>query len=368
MAYNKTKIFQNMGKSIARFNKLDTAIDDLETIMGEHMALLDDDEDEREFEHNVHTSHEADKSGLEDSKANVISDLTLYMNGGLAVDLAVINPTAANVLDALEDAMYLVGDSVLKNLIPPDSNPSDSGIDVRMDIDNAGTGYGFLDVFHEQQRHADVNFEAECYDISGGAGSELWRIKNDDEDVADGATGTFLQSQKYGLEFKIFHQTTILEAGDNNNQLANWVINGAVKTTGDEESTGSLAKGNTDFYGLLYVKLFSTGGVNRTVELYKDAARTTELVASGSRDNDGEITLVQAGLSGVSGTVDVTYVSDDSDITIKLPFAFAVGDKLNFTTTVTTPGKFQTFFVEEFDRALPSESTGNETVDEAWAT
>lgn len=46
---------------------------------------------------------------------------------------------------------------------------------------------------------------------------------------------------------------------------------------------------------------------------------------------------------------------------------FAVGDRFKFTTTITVQSKFQTFFVEQFDTALPSVAAGN-TVAEALAT
>lgn len=48
--------------------------------------------------------------------------------------------------------------------------------------------------------------------------------------------------------------------------------------------------------------------------------------------------------------------------------AWAVGDKIYFSTSIDAPGKFQYFFVNELHRALPSDSTPSETIDEDWAT
>jgi hypothetical protein len=48
--------------------------------------------------------------------------------------------------------------------------------------------------------------------------------------------------------------------------------------------------------------------------------------------------------------------------------AWAVGDKWYFSTSITTPGKFQYYFVQEWHRALPSAVSPAQTIDEAWAT
>jgi hypothetical protein len=47
---------------------------------------------------------------------------------------------------------------------------------------------------------------------------------------------------------------------------------------------------------------------------------------------------------------------------------WAVGDKWYFSTSITTPGKFQYYFVNEWNKALPSAVSPAQTVDEAWAT
>jgi len=126
------------------------------------------------------------------------------------------------------------------------------------------------------------------------------------------------------------------------------------------------AKGeNTDADGKLYVTLSDSGGT-RLVSCYKDAART-ELVCEGSREGDGVVTLSEQNSSGLSGSVEVTYSQDDSDVVLTLPFAFAEGDRFRFATTVTSKGHFQYFVVENYGVALPSADAGGETVPESWA-
>lgn len=77
--------------------------------------------------------------------------------------------------------------------------------------------------------------------------------------------------------------------------------------------------GNTDRW-FLYGKVEDVAG-DRTVTLYKDAARTVS-VATGTRTGDGEVTLAQVSSSGISGTINVAWTADDSDwyITTKRRF------------------------------------------------
>ena len=153
MAYNRDKLFANIGKSIARYNELEDQKDELETIMGEHMVLLDDDEEERDFEHNVHITHNRDKSRIDTSRASVVSSLRTYFLNGVAVDLEIVDPDVDKVLDALEDAMYVAGDTVKAQVVPPPDSPLPSKKDVRFYIDNEGVGELDYASFQEQQAH-----------------------------------------------------------------------------------------------------------------------------------------------------------------------------------------------------------------------
>ena len=86
------------------------------------------------------------------------------------------------------------------------------------------------------------------------------------------------------------------EANDGSYQLSSWILLG-------------LSKGsNTDANGKIYVDLTST-----TVSLYSDSAKTS-LVAQGTFAGAGTVTLAEQSSSGMTGSVDVAYSADDSDI------------------------------------------------------
>lgn len=91
--------------------------------------------------------------------------------------------------------------------------------------------------------------------------------------------------------------TQYYERGDAQNQLASWSLAG-------------LTAGNSYYFGFYWT--LTSSGSTRTVALYTDQART-QLAASGSRSGDGVITLSAQNASGVSGSVSVTYVADDTD-------------------------------------------------------
>jgi hypothetical protein len=365
--YDRDEIFKAIGKSIARFNELQVQIDDLEDIVEEQIPLLNESVSARDFLGDVMDTREANKDRLEAARDDCVANVTTYITTGVAEMLDVVTEGAddvvALVLDALEDAMYIDDDKVACNVIPPPELPPPGAPDLRADIDNAGVGalnpYGF----HEQQTHDDLDFDIECFDAST-PGSERWTVVNNKEDnLGILTTGVTFELKKYGISFLLNRITAIEEAGDGAAQLSNWVLTGAIKRTGDQESADSLAKGNSDFWGVYHVKLYDVAGT-RHVELYQDAARTI-LVASGSRVGDGTIVLAAAGLSGLTGSVDVAYTIDDPSITVRYPFPFAAGDKYYYKSEVATPKLFQTFFVEEYDRALPCGTPI--TVLEVWA-
>ncbi|MBZ0135667.1 MAG: hypothetical protein K8I27_04785 [Planctomycetes bacterium] len=95
--------------------------------------------------------------------------------------------------------------------------------------------------------------------------------------------------------------------------FSRWLIDGAKRA-------------NTD-HGRLYPRVTQSGG-DTTVSLYRDAART-QLVADGTINGaTGEISLVQQGSSGLSGSVELTsavpfdvtidvFYADDDDVTVR---------------------------------------------------
>ncbi|MBI5480435.1 MAG: SUMF1/EgtB/PvdO family nonheme iron enzyme, partial [Deltaproteobacteria bacterium] len=98
--------------------------------------------------------------------------------------------------------------------------------------------------------------------------------------------------------------TPLAETGDNGNQLSSWVIQGA-----------TLANTNA---GVLYVTI-TYSSPTRTVKLFKAATlQPADLVAQGSLDADGTVTLGAQSGSGLSGSVTITYVQADADITLTM--------------------------------------------------
>jgi hypothetical protein len=103
------------------------------------------------------------------------------------------------------------------------------------------------------------------------------------------------------------------------------------------------------------------------VSVYKDSGKTQK-VAEGSRSGDGAVTLAEQNSSGLAGSVGVTYAQNDDNVVLTLPFAFAVGDRFTFSTSISAKGKFQYFFVQQYGKSLPSAASGSETVNESWAS
>lgn len=92
----------------------------------------------------------------------------------------------------------------------------------------------------------------------------------------------------------------ITEAGDASNQMSLWSLTGA-------------GNANTN-NGVLYWKLTDGGGI-RTVQLYKKSDGAAEnLVAMGSKVGDGSVSLAEQNSSGLSGSVSVSYSSDDTTL------------------------------------------------------
>ena len=119
---------------------------------------------------------------------------------------------------------------------------------------------------------------------------------------------------------------TVTEAGDAANQCASWTFAGAGNT-------------NTDS-GVLYWKLVDVAGT-RTVSVYKNSdGEAANLVAQGSKVGDGEITLTAQNTSGLTGSVTVTYASDDTTL---------AANTLTFATlSATTEIDFLSWFSRYF--------------------
>lgn len=378
MAYNRDKIFANMGKRIAVWYELETLLGVLEPAREQQITLLDDSEDEGDWLQTVLDTYKEHKDAIADMRAGIVADVKTYLLTSVRADLGVVERDFYEVIDELEDQMLNNVDCVLENI---EALSTDFDGD-ECDMDNYGSArLGLVaEVGQERQFYHDhMYFEAECYDISAGAGHEYWRVRchpNEKPDTLSREIGTAETAVEfsdkptpltkdeifYGLRFLISYVTTIQEFLDGGNQLSNWVLNDAVKSRAEIEEDA----GDTDYFAQVFVELTDAAGT-RKVELFKDQGHTIK-VASGTRVGDGTLNLVAEVGYNINGTVDVAYTGNDLDIYLLLPFAPAVGDKFKFNFYIDTRGLFQYFFVENYDRALPSCTTGNETVDEVFAT
>ncbi len=348
MAYNKTTTFQNTGKGIKKLNKVDTPSTGfkavLDSVVSEIIALYNDSEGERRILNLFSNANRSDQAALDSIKSQTVSIVSSFLTTVVREDLSVVGSTSAAVIDALADAMEDASDTVKENTVSISGPTADN--------DNAGNGT-LHPPGNTQQARDDNDIEVTCIDATTES-EEHWSVVCSKlGSLGTAVSGTTFESESAGISFLIEAQDEIGEVNDNANQLDNWSFDGALK--------GS----NTDADGKVYISLSDSGGT-RTVSVYKDAGRT-QLVAQGQRAGDGEVTLSEQNSSGLSGTVDVAYTQDDNDIYLILPFAFDVGDKFYFSTSISDKGLFQYFFVEQFGKALPSASSGNETVSETWA-
>jgi len=348
MAYDKTTTFQNIGKGIKKYNKIDAASTGfkavLDTVMSEIVALLNDSEGERRILNLFSNANRSDQAALDSIKNQAVSIISSFLTSVIREDLSVVGSTAAAVIDTLVDAMEDNSDTVKENTLSVTTPAADN--------DNVGNGTTSSPTT-TQQALDNNDFELTCIDATT-EGSEHWSVVCSRlGSLGTAISGTQFDSVTAGVSFTISAQDEITETGDDQNQLDNWAFNDAEKGV------------NTDDAGKLYISLSDAAGT-RNVNVYKDSARNN-LVAQGQHAGDGEVTLTEQNGSGLTGTVDVTYTQDDNDIELKLPFAFEVGDKFYFSTSITDKGLFQYFFVEQFRKALPPVTSGSETVSESWA-
>jgi hypothetical protein len=348
MAYDKTTIFQNIGKGVKKFNKIDTPESGfkavLDSVMSEIVSLYNDSEAERRILNLFSNANRSDQATLDSIKSQTVSIVSSFLTTVVREGLSVVGSTSATVIDALIDAMEDNSDTVKENTVAVSGPTADN--------DNAGNGTMHPPGYGQQSRDNN-DIEVTCIDATT-EGAEHWSVVCSKlGSLGTAVSGTTFENESAGISFLIEAQEEISEINDNNNQLDNWSF------TGEEKGV------NTDSGGKVYVSLTDSAGT-RTVSIYKDSGRT-QLVAQGQRSGDGEVTLDEQNSSGLSGTVDVTYTQDDIDIYLILPFVFEIGDKFYFSTSISAQGLFQYFFVERFGKALPSDESGEETVSESWA-
>jgi len=116
-----------------------------------------------------------------------------------------------------------------------------------------------------------------------------------------------IKLQKGSNSIQILMSPSVIETGDNNNQLSTYNLAG-------------IQGSNTDV-GKLYVSI-TYSAPNYRIRIYKDAARSQEVANSANYTTTGIKAISEANSSGISGyiTVDAT-VAADADIVITFPLA-----------------------------------------------
>jgi len=125
--------------------------------------------------------------------------------------------------------------------------------------------------------------------------------------------------------------SSLTETGDVDAELDAWKLYGVIPFH------------NTDANRKLYADLTDTAGT-RKVEVYKDAAKTAK-VAEGTKVGDGTLTLSAINDSGISGTVDVTWVDNETDVNLEIK-------QLTWTSLANTYDTYLTLWFEDGIRTI----------------
>jgi len=112
------------------------------------------------------------------------------------------------------------------------------------------------------------------------------------------------------------------------------------------------------------------------LEIYMDTGLSSLVASSGNSsawtyDADAAIasaTLYEENSSGLSGSFDLDFSTDDTDIEITPGIPFVAGDFFAFSTTTDDAGLFLSFFRDAFEVELPSDESGSNTISENLAS
>ena len=161
MAYDKTTTFQNVGKGVKKFNKIDAPSTGfkavLDALMGEIVALYNDSEGERRILNLFSNANRSDQAALDSVKSQTVSIVSGFLTTVIREDLSVVSSTAAAVIDALADAMEDASDTVKENTVAVSTPAADN--------DNAGNGTMSAPSSTQQVRDNN-DFEATCIDAT----------------------------------------------------------------------------------------------------------------------------------------------------------------------------------------------------------
>jgi hypothetical protein len=213
------------------------------------------------------------------------------------------------------------------------------------------------------------NFRLECYqEAVGEETGALFHVYASKDGLLEASAEAGVEydtgNAPGGVKFTI-DAPYVQEFNDQADQCADWFLYdwvSGVVTSPPEKGVNTAADGK------VYVSLTKISDTVY-VKLYKDAART-ELVGQGSYPNyqgTVSIDITPEEPSGLGGSVTVTWSVDDTDIYVIPAYPYRIGDIFTFSTTSDDAGTFQSFFRDYLRRAMPSDASGNETIEDAWA-
>lgn len=357
-AANYQIAFGNMGTLIKLYNLLETnrlaVIEAIENGEFASVALIATTDYEHDVMENVLATQKTIDAGFESLKTQVNSRIEAYITDIVSKGIGFTGSSTslADVLHDLAEDMDEGSQSIDGSAITATAPTYDE--------DNTGTG-SLATPTSLSQLLTDEYWELECTSISGGAGAETWEVRgqphlhavlsaalttavayNAVDENGEALFTTTLTAYTAGTGYKI--------SGDAGALLSAYSFTGATKGT------------NTDSAGRVYLNVVDDGSGYRHVDVYKDSARTSLVAHTATYNTTGAKSLVADGGSGLTGSVTVATVAGTfTDLIVTVGFAFAVGDKLYFTTTNDEAGTFAEYF-RKTGIALPVSLVGAETI------
>lgn len=350
--------FANLGKLIKLFNTLETNRAGVVTIVEAAIAIMKDSEDEVNTLAGLLSTQKSIDAGFESYKSQVRSRIEEYITGILSRGIG-FTGSSTSLADVLHDLAEDMGET-------PESIDGSAVTATAPTYDAQNTGTGSLATPTSlTQLLTDEFWEAECTSISGGAGAETWEVRGEPHlhAVLSAAMTTGVAYAAVDANGEALFTTTLTAytagtgyklSGDAGGIISVYTLTGAAKGT------------NTSAAGDLYPSVIDDGGGNFHVNVYKDSGRTALVAHTAGFSTTGAKDLIADGGSGLTGSVTLTATTAIADAVVRVGFAFAVGDKLYFTTTNDEAGTFSEFF-RKLGIALPVNLAGGETISDALA-
>lgn len=348
MVYSADAIFDPSGVLIGTFNLLSKTHDaEIDYLRSKILAEFNDSEAKRDIEAVLSPSLLSHKDTLAGQASEIKS----------AHD-SLITEVFRDILDTPEDGI----DEILEVLVTAMTNAGDSVEANNVDASTptsvlSNSNAGILSVRELSQMVRPDNFiTMTCIDDSV-QGSEEWEVLSSVIGAADESaiTGEEFDFELAGIKLMILNGSTILISGDNygGGQLSSLSLSGFSVDNTDQGILRATILFDPIGYGRYWVSLFKSE--DTTFDL--DATVNEDLVARGYIEAvSGTVTLDATNGSGLSGSVDLLYVSDDEDLTIQVPM-FIEDDQFFVATDSDERAKFVIFYRDEYGIALAAGGT-----------